>query len=138
MTYLDALQDALAAEHAALFVVGYLGAQTSASAQPELFADLTSSYSAHRALRDDLVARVREADAEPAPAGAAYDLEDVGGDPTRIRQRALELELSCTAAYGYLVASSPSQNREPAVRALIETALREVTFGGKPRALPGR
>lgn len=138
MTYLDALQDALAAEHAALFVVGYLGAQTSSSAQPELFDALTSSYSAHRALRDDLAARVREVDAVPVAAAAAYDLEDVGGDPVRIRRRALRVELACSASYGFLVANSPSPQRRPAIEALIETALREVIFGGPPRALPGR
>ena len=138
MTYLDALQDALAAEHAALFVVGYLGAQTSASAQPQLFADLTSSYATHRASRDDLAARVRDAGAEPVAAAAAYDLEDVGGDPTRIRERAVALEQACSAAYGFLVASSPSEQRGAAVEALIAAALRETTFGGRPSTLPGR
>ncbi len=138
MTYLDALQDALAAEHAALFVVGYLGAQTSASAQPELFDDLTTSYTAHRTLRDDLAERVRELDAEPVAAATAYDIEDVGGDATRIRRRALALERACTATYGFLVASSPSAERGSAVDALVESALREVTFGGRPRLLPGR
>ena len=138
MTYLDALQDALAAEHAALYVVGYLGAQTSASAQPDLHADLTDAFAAHRTARDLLVDQVRAAGGEPVAAAASYELEDVGGDPTRIRRRALALERGCAAAYGYLVANAPSEQRAAAVGALIATALRETTFGGRPRPFPGR
>lgn len=138
MTYLDALQSTLAAEHAALFVVGYLGAQTSESAQPELFDILTGSYAAHRSLRDELAARVRASGNDPIVAAAAYDVVDVGGDAALISQRALELERACSAAYGFLVASSPSAERRFAVEALIETALREVALGGQPRLLPGR
>lgn len=138
MTYVDALQRALAAEHAAVFVVGYLGAQTSSSAQPDLFGDLTDAYLVHRSLRDDLETRVRAAGDEPVAAEVAYDLPDVGGDPTAIRSRALALERDCTATYGYLVANSPSAERRFAVDVLVATALRETTFGGSPRALPGR
>ena len=77
MTYLDALQDTLAAEQAAVFVIGYLGAQTSQSAEPELAALLRDAYGAHRARRDDLVARVRDVDGEPVAAAASYDIADV-------------------------------------------------------------
>ena len=138
MTYVDALQRALAAEHAAVYVVGYLGAQTSASAQPDLFETLSAAYGSHRELRDLLVDAVREAGAEPIAAAAAYDLVDVDGDPTRIRRRALALERACAATYGYLVASSPSEQRRFAAEALIATALRESALGGRPRPLPGR
>ncbi len=138
MTYLDALQGALASEHGTLFVVGYLGAQTSASAEPELYALLGGSFVAHRTLRDDLVDRVILAGGEPVAAAAAYDIGDVAGDPDLIRSRALELERACAAAYGFLVASSPSPERRFAVDALVETALRETSLGGRPRLLPGR
>lgn len=138
MTYLDALQDALAAEHAALYVVGYLGAQTSVSAEPVLHGALTDSYAAHRRLRDELVQQVRSAGAEPVAAAASYDLVEVGGDPVRIRRRAVALERACSAAYGYLVANSASSERRFAVEALVETALREVGLGGRPRPFPGR
>lgn len=137
MTYVDALQGALAAEHAAVYVVGYLGAQTSASAQPALFATLSTAYDSHRELRDVLVAAVRAAGDEPVAAAVAYDLVDVAGDPARIRRRALTLERACAAAYGYLVASSPSEQRRFAVEALVTTALRESALGGRPRPLPG-
>lgn len=138
MTYLDALQDALAAEHAALFLVGYLGAQTSQAAEPALYDELNRSYSAHRLLRDALVTRVQEAGGDPVAAAAAYDLDDVGSDPARIRADALALEQACSATYGFLVANSPGPQRRFAIDSLIETALREVALGGEPRLLPGR
>ncbi|WP_323792149.1 DUF4439 domain-containing protein [Nocardioides sp.] len=138
MTYVDALQGALTAEHAAVYVVGYLGAQTSASAQPQLFDTLTVAYESHRELRDLLVEAIREAGDEPVAAAAAYDLVDVAGDPTRIRRRALTLERGCAAAYGYLVANSPSEQRRFAAEALVATAVREIALGGRPRPLPGR
>jgi cation transport regulator ChaB len=138
VTYLDALQESLAAEHAALYVVGYLGAQTSASAQPELHAALVEAYEAHRALRDLLDERVREEGAQPVAAAAAYELGEVGGDPTRVRRRAVEVERACSAAHGYLVANAPSARRGFAVEALLATAVRETSLGGRPRPFPGR
>lgn len=137
MSYVDALQSTLAAEHAALYVVGYLGAQTSASAQPDLFAAVTLAYEDHRTQRDRLAEQVREAGAEPVAAAAAYDLVDVQEDPAAIRRQAVAVERACAAAYGYLVASSPSAERRAAVDALIEVALRETSFGAAPRPLPG-
>ncbi len=44
----DALQTALAAEHAAVFVFGALGGQTSQSADPTLYAAVTDGYVTHR------------------------------------------------------------------------------------------
>lgn len=52
MTVLDALQTTLAAEHAAVHLYGVLGAQTSASATPDLFAAVSDAYAAHRGRRD--------------------------------------------------------------------------------------
>lgn len=139
MTYLDALQTTLAAEHAAVFVVGYLGAQTSASADPRLYATLLEAYDVHRTRRDDLVARVVDAGGEPVAAEASYVLADVtAGGRTAILQRGLRLERDCGATYGYLAASSPSDERGWAVDALIDSALRELALGGRPRANPGR
>ena len=74
MTPLDALQTALAAEHAALHVYGALGARTSISATPGLYAELVAAHDAHRDLRDELTERIREAGAEPVAAEPAYEL----------------------------------------------------------------
>ena len=52
MTPVEALQKALAAEHAAVHLYGLLGAQSSKSRQPVLFARLSQAYEAHRGSRD--------------------------------------------------------------------------------------
>ncbi len=140
MTYLDGLQTALAAEHAAVWVVGYLGAQTSESGDPRLYAALLDSYGAHRSRRDVLDGLVRAQDAEPVAAAPSYEVPDLsaaaGGDA--VRARALRLEKDCGAAYGYLVASSPTEQRRFAVDALLDAARRELELGGPPRRYPGR
>lgn len=138
MTYLDGLQAALAGEHAAVFVVGYLGAQTSTSAYPVLVADLREAYEVHRARRDRLESLVDDAGATPVAAAASYELDDVAGDPARISARAVAVEQAVGATYGYLVANSADDERSWAIDAVLDCAVRELTFGGKPRAYPGR
>ena len=44
----EALQEALAAEHAACYVYAALGGTTSQAASPQLFATLSEAYRAHR------------------------------------------------------------------------------------------
>ena len=138
MTYTDALQGALAGEHAAIFVVGYLGAQTSASAQPELSTALREAYEAHRTRRDALDSLVRDTGGTPVAAASSYDLPDVAGEPLRISTRALEVEQACGATYGFLIANSVDAQRRWALDALLDCAVRELAFGGEPRRYPGR
>ncbi len=137
MTYLDALQTTLAAEHAAVFVLGYLGAQTSSSTQPQLYASVRDAYDVHRSRRDQLVTRVLDAGGEPVPAAASYELDPVV-DGSEVPGRVLRVERGCGATYGFLVASSPGDQRRWAVDALLDSATRELAFGGRPRTFPGR
>ena len=76
MTARAGLQTALAAEHAAVYVFGVLGAQTSRSAQPILFDQLSAAYVAHRAERDRLVRAVRDLGGEPVAAEPAYQVPE--------------------------------------------------------------
>lgn len=139
MTYVDALQTSLAGEHAALFVVGYLGAQTSESGSPQLYAALRDSYDTHRTRRDDLVGLVLEQGAEPVAAAASYDLPDVRiDDPATLAEAGLAVERACGATYGFLVASASGDARGWAVDAVLDSALRELALGGGPRDFPGR
>jgi hypothetical protein len=139
VSHLDALQGALAAEHAALFVTGFLGAQTSQSATPALYETFRASYDAHRARRDDLVAMVRGAGEEPVAAEPSYELPAVVPDDARsLAAAGLALERACGRAYGFLVASTPAGRRRWAVDALLDVALRELELGGGPRPYPGR
>ncbi len=137
MTYVEALQTALAAEHAALYVVGALGAQTSETGAPTLYADLRAAYTEHRGRRDQLVRKLLDEDAEPVAAEPAYDLPADLGSVDVVTRRALRLERDCSTTYAYLVASSPPAERRWAVGALTGTAVRELAFRGTPEMFPG-
>ncbi|MBM7515445.1 ferritin-like domain-containing protein [Nocardioides nitrophenolicus] len=133
----EALQTTLAAEHAAVFVYGVLGGQTSASGSPALYAAVTSAYTTHRTRRDDLMARLEAAGADPVAAEPGYGLPADLGSPVAVTDRARALEESATATYAYLVASTTGDARAWAVDALVDAALRIVGFGGRPDRLPG-
>ena len=76
MTYAEALHTTLAAEHAALYVYGALGAQTSQSGAPTLYDALTDAYNAHRARRDQLVAILTDLGEQPVAAEPVYELPE--------------------------------------------------------------
>ena len=138
MTYLDALQTTLAAEHAAVYVYGYLGAQTSASARPTQYDAIAAAYLAHRGRRDDLTSLVLELGGEPVAASAAYAVADLSGDPDGVDRAALALERDCAATYRYLVGSSAEGDaRTAALDLLLDSAARALALGGAPETLPG-
>ena len=137
MTQLDALQTALAAEHAAVFVYGALGGQTSQSANPTLYAEITGAYLAHQHRRDELVAVITDAGREPVPAEPGYALPPDLSTAEAVAERALRLERSCAATYAYVVGSTTDGHRRWAIGALLDAAVRAVGFGGDPEPLPG-
>lgn len=137
MSEVGALQTALETEHAAIYVLGVLGARTSQSASPELFASIGESYAAHRGRRDHLTRTLRDLGAEPVGTRAAYDVPSALGTPEAVTARALELERSCSATYAYLVGSTTGELRAWAVRTLHMTAVRELVFRGTPEMFPG-
>ena len=133
----DALQTALAAEHAAVFVYGALGGQTSQSADPTLYREVTDAYVTHRDRRDALIALVLAEGRDPVAAEPAYDLPADLSTPVAVAGRALALERACASTYAFVVASTRGGQRRWAVEALLDTALRELRFGGDPERLPG-
>jgi len=133
----EALQTALAAEHAAVFVYGALGGQTSRTESPTLYAAITDAYVTHRERRDDLIALLEAGGHEPVAAEPGYDLPADLSTSTVVARRALSLERSCAATYAFVVASTREADREWAVAALVDAAVRELSFGGKPERLPG-
>ncbi len=138
-TVIDALQVTLAGEHAAVFVLGYLGGQTSASARPALFQAVSDAYATHRGRRDQVAAAIRELGAAPVAAEPAYELDDVSDGPdTAVAERALAVERACGTAYGLVIASASGTQRRWALNALLDSAVRELSFDGEPRAFPGR
>lgn len=132
-----ALQDVLAAEHAAVYVYSVLGAQTSQSTQPSLYARVTSAFVTHRARRDALLVRIGQLGGDPVAASPAYAVPADLSRPDRIDAVALKLETACAATYAYAVASTTGHDRSWATTALVDAAAREVGFGGRPEAFPG-
>ena len=137
MTTTDALQDALAAEHAAVYVFGVLGAQTSEFEQSTLFDNLLTAYQQHRSARDALVARIRKLGVQPVAAAPAYELPNGVSTPAQVVRAALVTERRATQTYGTLVAQTVGVDRSWAVDALDESAVRQLRFRGRPENFPG-
>jgi hypothetical protein len=137
MTTLDALQDTLADEHAALWLYGVYGGRTSQATAPELYAALRQAYDVHRGRRDQLARTVRDLGAEPVAAAVAYELPTPLVSAVDIRAAALDTERRCAAAYSSLVAQSVGDQRRWAITALVDAAVRQLAFGGQAEAFPG-
>jgi hypothetical protein len=137
MTARAALQTALAAEHAAVYVYGALGGQTSQSATPALFAAVSSAYAEHRARRDLLSGEIGELGATPVASAPSYELPPGLGTPAGVGRAALDVERDCAATYAWVVANTVGSRRRWAVEVLTHTAVRELVFRGTPGMLPG-
>jgi hypothetical protein len=133
----EALQTALAAEHAALYVYGFLGARTSESGQPPIFAEVVDAYATHRAWRDLLTRRLLDEGAEPTPAAPTYELPTTPATVLGVIRAARDLEVRCAETYAYVVANTADEDRRWAVAALTRSAVRQVAFGGSPGPFPG-
>lgn len=137
MSPVEALQKALAGEHAAVHLYGLLGAQSSKSRQPVLFARLNRAYSEHRAARDRLTVLVTAKGRDPVAAEVDYEVPGPTSTPAQIESVALVIERRVTRTYGETVAHTSGGDRGFAITALDESALREVAFGGAPTSFPG-
>jgi hypothetical protein len=137
MTPVEALQKALAAEHAAVHLYGLLGAQSSKSRQPVLFSRLSQAYEAHRASRDRLTVLVSAKGSDPVAAEADYEVPGSTSTAARIEAVARTIEGRLTRTYGELVASTAGTDRRWAITALDASALREVALGVAPSHFPG-
>jgi hypothetical protein len=134
---LSALQRTLAAEHAAVYVLGVLGGRAAVLGQSPLRPALEAAYDAHVSRRDTLRTMVAGAGGDPVAAEPAYDLPRALTTPAQITAEALRVERTCVATYAAQVADTSDGTRTWAVAALREGALSELTFGGPPRPLPG-
>ncbi|WP_405065923.1 ferritin-like domain-containing protein [Kribbella sp. NBC_01510] len=134
MTQLEALQAALAGEHAAMYGVGVAGGKLSGAR----FKAATDSYEQHRDNRDHLSALVVAAGETPVAAEPAYDLPQAVSNAATAAALILLIERRVAAVYGDLVEAA----EQPAVRAfaiesLLAAASAQVAWGGAPVAFPG-
>jgi len=137
MTPVQALQKALAAEHAAVHLYGLLGAQSSKSRQPSLFARLSVAYEVHRDSRDQLTVLISDKGIDPVAAGVDYEVPGRTTTPGQIEAVARTIERRVTRTYGELVANTSGRDRRWAITALDASAVREVSFGAAPSNFPG-
>jgi hypothetical protein len=130
---LEALQAALAAEHAAVYGYGVVGGRVRESRRTEARA----AYDAHRARRDALVRAVRDLGGRPVAAAAAYALPFQVPDSAAAVRFAAELEERVAGVYSDLVRASTGERRREAAEALREAAVRAVRWRGESVAFPG-
>lgn len=137
MTELEALQTTLEAEHAAVYVYGLLGARTSQSAEPPLYAALRAAFEAHRERRDTLTGQIAALGAEPVAAAPAYTPPAGLETPEGRYAAALALERACAETYAALVGSTSGARRGEAISLLDDAAARALSFRGTPETFPG-
>ncbi|MEV2277500.1 DUF4439 domain-containing protein [Nocardiopsis sp. NPDC049922] len=129
----EALAEALAAEHAA--VHGYEYLRGVAEGAPRR--DAAGGYAhRHKALRDALHAAAVDRGVGPEPARASYPLPEER-DQAGLDAFAAGLEETAARAYLWLAASDDAELRSTAARALQETTVRALAWGGELDALPG-
>ena len=137
MTPQDALQATLAAEHAAVYLYGVLGARASESAQPTLYGVLADAFRAHRRNRDQLDALIRARGAEPVASEVAYRLPAPLRTARELNDAALQLEHRIVKTFGQLVENTAGAERRWALVALDGSAVRQLELRGTPEMFPG-
>ncbi|TCC50044.1 DUF4439 domain-containing protein [Kribbella capetownensis] len=134
MTEVEALQAALAGEHAALYGIGVAGGKLSGAR----FRSATDSYEQHRLNRDRLSQLVVAAGETPAAAEPAYDLPQAVTNAATAAALILLIERRLAAVYGDLVESAEKPAvRTFAVNGLLANAGAQLSWGGTPVAFPG-
>jgi hypothetical protein len=130
---LRAVQAALAAEHAAVYGYGVVGARIDEERGPEA----REALAAHRSRRDTLHRAVRDLGGTPVAAAAGYALPFEVGDGASAVELAVELETRLAGAYADLVLASASESRRGAAAALREAAVRAARWRGHGEPFPG-
>jgi hypothetical protein len=128
-----ALQAALAAEHAAIYGYGVVGAHLTGTT----LAAATSDWIAHQVARDSLEALLRSSGAQPVAAAVAYRLPHPVRNSAEAKSLAVILEDRVTAAYLGVVAVTSAAIREFGARGVVAAARRAVTWRGRTVAFPG-
>ena len=134
MSTLDALQAALAGEHACVYGYGLVGAYVSERAE-DLARD---GYQTHRARREELARQIRLRHGEPVAALPAYVVPIEVDDDASARRLAGLLEQRLAVLYADLIeATSVPALRELALTTLIETSVLAARWTRDTFALPG-
>jgi Domain of unknown function (DUF4439) len=130
---LAAAQEALSAEHAAVYGYGVVGAHIAADRREEA----QQGYAAHRTRRDALRRTVRDLGGKPVAAAPAYALPFAVPDPDAAARLAAELEERIAGVYGDMVRATTGGLRREAADALRGAAVRAVRWRGGSVPFPG-
>lgn len=128
-----ALQTALAAEHAAVYGYGMVGAHLTGSA----LTAATRDFRRHRARRDALRRMVIQRGATPVAARGAYRLPFAVHDSGDAERLAAYLENAVAAAYLPLVAVDDDTLRRLGATHVTTATERALDWGAKLTAFPG-
>jgi hypothetical protein len=123
----DALQPALAAEHAAVYAYGVIGGVLQSSQS-------YAAYAAHRGRRDRLSAMIG---ADAVAAEPVYELPFEVSGRARAERLAVRVEQRCAEAYAEVVSQTVGSTRTYAARGLTDCAVRELAWGGGLETWPG-
>lgn len=130
------LAAALAAEHAAIFGYGPIGAHLTGAAAEQARA----AEAAHRTRRDALVLLTAAGGATPAPAEAAYALPFPVGDQASALRLAVEIESRTAAVWRAALPAVEGEQRATALAALTDCAVRATRWrrlaGVAPATVP--
>lgn len=132
----SALQDVMAAEHAALWSYGLVSAQL-----PDSRGQVATMVASHQGLRDVAADRIVAGGSTPVGPAPAYTTPEPVTDPASAIALALVIEGDCASAWRALVgATDDAELRAAALSALTDCALRMVTWRGagdiEPRTEP--
>jgi hypothetical protein len=127
------LGTALAAEHAAVYAYGVIGARTTGN----LRTTATAAFNAHRARRDQLRTLIITGGGTPTEPAATYDLPIIPSTSAQAVELAVLVERGVTGAYLELTASTDAAIRRMAALAMQECVTR--SYGLRPEivAFPG-
>jgi hypothetical protein len=127
------LQGALAAEYAAVYGYGVVGAYLDGHEQDTAKSD----WLLHQNARDTLTGMISKLGATPVAASAAYDLPFAVDSATSARRLAAALEEGMTRAYLGVVAVSNAKVRTFGALAMQGPAGRAIAWGAAATAFPG-
>lgn len=133
MSTVEALQAAIAGEHAAVYVDGVLGAR----AHGALVGRLRAAYDAHVVARDGLAARLHELGAVPAGPAAAYAIAAGLHSDAALSAQARTVEERLVALYVRQAPAATGADRRLLVTAAEACAVRALGFGAAAAVLPG-
>ena len=134
MTPVEALQAALAGEHAAVYAYGVVGARL--QGHPDERAAV-AAYNTHRQRRSTLTRLVAGTGAQPTAAAVAYDLGGPVATAPAARRLAGLVETRVAATYADVVGAADGAVRRAAAGWLADAAVRAASWSGRPAAFPG-